>query len=146
VAALAAFFTPIYLAMSHWFSMNAFDPLLWMAAAAVVIRVAKTGNEKTWVWLGVAVGFALLNKYGIAFFAVGLVTGILFTPMRTAFLSKWLWIGAAIGALIALPNFLWQWQREFPFLQLMHAIRANGRDVWNGIPGSLASRHRSCSR
>jgi Dolichyl-phosphate-mannose-protein mannosyltransferase len=137
VAVLAAFMTPIYLAMSHWFSMNAFDALLWMAAAAVLIRVAKTGNEKTWVWLGVVVGFALLNKYGIAFFMLGIVAGLLLTPTRKAFLSKWLWIGAAIGAVIALPNFLWQAHRDFPFLQLMHTIRANGRDTWNGIPWFL---------
>ena len=137
LASLAAFFTPIYLAMSHWFSMNAFDALFWMAAATVVIRVAKSGNEKNWVWFGTLVGIALLNKYGVAFFTIGLVTGVLLTSMRRALLSKWLWIGAAIGALIALPNFLWQWNRQFPFLQLMHAVRASGRDTWAGIPWFL---------
>ncbi|HVJ08209.1 MAG TPA: glycosyltransferase family 39 protein [Acidisarcina sp.] len=137
VAALAALCTPIYLAMSHLFSMNAFDPLLWMAAAAVLVRAAKTGNENVWIWLGPVVGFALLNKYGVAFFTLGLLAGILLTPMRSAFLNLRLWAGAAIGAAIAMPNFLWQWHRGFPFLQLMHAIRASGRDTWNGVPWFL---------
>lgn len=137
LASLAAFFTPIFLAMSHWFSMNAFDAQLWMAAAAVVIRVVNSGNEKAWMWLGIIVGISLLNKYGVAFFTIALMAGLLLTPLRRAFRSEWLWMGAAIGALIALPNFLWQWHRQFPFLQLMHNIRESGRDIWGGVPWFL---------
>lgn len=134
VAALAAFFTPIYLALAHLFTMNAFEALFWMSAALVVVRVAKTGNEKTWVWLGIIVGVGLLNKYGIAFFVIGLIVGVVLTPLRRAFLTPWLWIGVAAGGLIALPNFLWQAHRGFPFLQLMHTIRESGRDTWHGVP------------
>jgi hypothetical protein len=30
---------------------------------------------------------------------------------------------------MALPNFVWQWRHQFPFLQLMHNVRQSGRDI-----------------
>ena len=69
------------------------------------------------------------NKYSIAVFGLGIVVGLLFTPERKAFAHKWIWIAGAIALLIFLPNFLWNVHRDWPFVQLMHNIRANGRDV-----------------
>ena len=34
-----------------------------------------------------------------------------------------------MATLIALPNFLWQLHWNFPFVQLVSAVRQNGRDV-----------------
>lgn len=132
LAALAALFATVYLGLSHLFTMNALDPPLWMALVIVVIKVVKTGNNKLWVWFGIITGIALLNKYAVAFFVIGLIAGVILTPLRKALLSKWLWIGAAIGIILVLPNFLWQANRGFPFLELMRNIRENGRDTWGG--------------
>jgi len=38
-------------------------------------------------------------------------------------------LGCALAGIIALPNFLWQWHYQFPFLQLMHNVRESGRDI-----------------
>ena len=43
----------VYLILFHRQTMNAFEPLLWMGCAYVVIRVIKTGNQKLWLWFGV---------------------------------------------------------------------------------------------
>ena len=42
---------------------------------------------------------------------------------------RWFWLGAALAAAVALPNLLWQWRHQFPFLQLMHNVRQSGRDI-----------------
>lgn len=129
LASLAALSAPIFLLFTHLFTMNAFDLPLWTANAYLVVRIAKSGNERLWVLVGILAGLTLLNKYGIAFWLLALCAGMLLTNMRASFRRPWFWAGCALSALIALPNFLWQWQHQFPFLQLMHNIRQEGRDV-----------------
>jgi len=129
LAALAIFAAPVYLAMGHFFTMNAWTPLLWMGCALVIIRILKTGNQKLWLWFGVILGIGILSKYDILFFAIGLFAGVLLTPLRRSLARPWIWIGIVIAGLMALPNFLWQLHRGFPFLTLMENIRRSGRDV-----------------
>ena len=45
LASLAALMAPVLLAMSHLFTMNAFDPLLWTAIAYLVVRIARDGSR-----------------------------------------------------------------------------------------------------
>src|SRR5581483_12508246 len=108
LASLAVLVAPIYLAFSHLFTMNAFDPLLWILIAWFLVDLVETGNQKTWVWLGALTGITLLNKYGVLFFIAGLLVGVAFWPLRRSFARRWFWMGAAIATLMALPNFLWQ--------------------------------------
>jgi hypothetical protein len=129
LASLAALMAPILLAFSHIFTMNAFDPLLWTGIACLVVQIAKTGREPLWLFVGVLAGVTILNKYGVVFWLTGLALGVCLTPLRESLRHRWLWLGGALAAAIALPNFLWQWHYEFPFLQLMHNIRMHGRDV-----------------
>jgi len=129
LAALAALLAPILLMFSHLFTMNAFDPPLWTAIAFVLVCIAKTGNQRLWLPAGFLAGMAILNKYGIVFWLAGLVVGILLTPLRASMRRGWFWMEIAFAAAMALPNFLWQRRNQFPFLQLMHNIRQNGRDV-----------------
>jgi hypothetical protein len=128
-AALAVLVAPIFLGFSHLFTMNAFDPLLWTLLAWLMVELIQTGNPRLWLWIGGLVGITLLNKYGVLFLVVGLLAGVLFSPLRRSFASPWLWAGTALATLIALPNFLWQWHWNFPFVQLVGAVRHNGRDV-----------------
>jgi hypothetical protein len=129
LASLAALMAPVLLALSHLFTMNAFDPLLWTAIGYLVVRIVKAGNEHLWLAAGFLVGITILNKYGVIFWLFGLFVGILLTPLRRCLGHRWLWIGCALATAIALPNFFWQWRRRFPFLQLMHNVRQSGRDI-----------------
>ena len=129
LAALAAMVAPVMLALSHLFTMNAFDPLLWTALGYAVVRIVKTGNERMWVAVGILAGVSILSKYGVVFWLSGLVIGVLLTPLRQSLRHVWFWLGCGIATAIALPNFLWQWRHQFPFLQLMHNVRQNHRDI-----------------
>src|SRR5262249_1679525 len=55
--------------------------------------------------------------------------GLMLTEQRRALWSRGMWFGALAALLIFLPNLLWNAHYHWPFLQLMHAIRAEGRDV-----------------
>ncbi|WP_187148984.1 ArnT family glycosyltransferase [Candidatus Korobacter versatilis] len=137
LAALATLMAPIGLAFGHLFTMNAFDPLLWVAIAYCVVRIVNTGNQRLWLAVGGLTGITLLNKYGIAFWIVGLIVGVVLTPLRSSLKQKWFWLGCLLGAAICLPNFLWQWKHHFPFLELMRNVRESGRDVVLGPLGFL---------
>lgn len=115
--------------MHYLFTMNAFEPLFWMACALILLRIIRTGDQRLWLAFGLLAGLGLMNKYSMAVFAAGLVLGVLFTPERTAFRQKCLWLGGAVALLIFLPNLIWNIRHDWPFFELMRNIRTSGRDV-----------------
>jgi len=129
LAALAAACAGIYLIMNYLFTMNAWEPLIWMGCAYFVIRIIKTGNQRLWLWFGALAGLGLENKYSMGVFGFGVVVGLLLTPERKALAQKWIWLGGAIALLIFLPNLIWNIRHDWPFLELMRNIRASGRDI-----------------
>ncbi len=129
LASLAALMAPVLLALSHLFTMNAFDPLLWTAIAYLVVRIAKGGNQPLWLAVGALAGITILNKYAVIFWLSGLVIGLCLTELRQSLRHRWFWLGCAIAAVIAMPNFLWQLRHQFPFLELMRNVRQSGRDI-----------------
>jgi hypothetical protein len=109
--------------------MNAFEPLCWTGCTYILVRIINTGNEKLWLWFGMLAGIGLQNKYSMAIFAFGVVIGLLLTPERRAFVRPWIWLGGVVAFLIFLPNFIWNVQHHWPFVELMRNIKASGRDV-----------------
>lgn len=112
-----------------------FDFFAWVLTAYFIVRLLKTENPRWWVAIGAGVGFGMLSKYAICFFAAGIVAGLLFTDARQYLRSKWLWIGMAVALLMFLPNLLWQVQHQFVSLDLLKFIHA--RDVRRGDTSSF---------
>jgi hypothetical protein len=132
LAALAILPVPFYLILHHWLTNNAFEPLIWMGCIWCVLRAIDTGEERYWLWFGVLAGVGFETKYSIAFLLAGILAGAVLTPERRILKSRDLWLGALACALLALPNLLWQIHNHYPFLELMHNVRASGRDVARG--------------
>ena len=100
-----------------------------MGCAYFAILAIKRNEPRYWLWFGVVAGLGLEEKYSIAVFGLGIVVGMLLTEQRRVFLNKWIWLGGLAAFLIFLPNLLWNIRHDWPFVQLMRAIRAEGRDV-----------------
>jgi 4-amino-4-deoxy-L-arabinose transferase-like glycosyltransferase len=132
LAALATFATPVFLLMHHWLTMNAFEPLIWLACAWCIVRAINRDEPRFWLWFGLLIGVGMETKYSVAFFAFAVVAGLLLTRHRRFLASKWIWIGALCSLLIFLPNLIWLVRHNFPFLELMHNIRNSHRDVVRG--------------
>lgn len=128
-AALCVLLAPGILAMDHFLSMNAFEPLFWMGCAYLVVRIIHTGNGKLWLCFGVLAGLGLENKHSMLIFGFGAVLGLLLTRERRWLRSPWLWAAGGIAVLLFLPNLWWNLQHHFPFLELQANIRRSGRDV-----------------
>ena len=138
LAALVIIPVPIYLLMQHWLTMNAFEPLLWMGCVWCVVRAINLNEPRYLFWFGVLTGIGMETKYSIAFLVLGILLGLLASPERHFFKSRWLWLGMLAAFILALPNFLWQLQHDFPFLELLHNIRMSNRDIIRGPVSFLA--------
>jgi len=136
LSAICAVISPQYLSNGGLLGTNCLEPNLWMGCAYFVILAIKRANPRYWLWFGVVAGLGMEEKYSIAIFGLGIVAGLLLTEQRRVFLNKWIWLGGLAAFLIFLPNLLWNIHYDWPFVQLMRAIRADGRDVVWG-PGAF---------
>jgi 4-amino-4-deoxy-L-arabinose transferase-like glycosyltransferase len=134
LSAITVVIAPQYLSNGGLLTTNCLEPNLWMSCAYFAILAIKRNKPTYWLWFGVLAGLGLEEKYTIALFGFGIVVGLLLTEQRRLLLDKWLWFGGIAAFLIFLPNLLWNLRYHWPFLQLMHNIRAEGRDVVLG-PG-----------
>jgi hypothetical protein len=114
LAALSSLVAPVFLAVTNFYSMNAFDILFWTIAMFIVVKILKEERKELWLWFGVAVGLGAQNKYSIIFLCFGGVVGLLLTSARKYLLSREFWIGAAIAAIIFIPHIIWQAANAFP--------------------------------
>ncbi len=129
LSAICALIAPQYLSNGSLLGTNCLEPNLWMGCAYFAILAIQRNDPRYWLWFGVVAGIGLEEKYSIALFGLGIVVGLLLTEQRRVFLNKWIWLGGFAALLIFLPNVLWNIKYDWPFLQLIRAIRAEGRDV-----------------
>jgi hypothetical protein len=138
LTAMTIVIAPQYLSNGSLLGTNCLESNLWMGCVYFAILAIKgDGTEKApryWLWFGVIAGIGLQEKYSIAVFGFGMVIGLFLTAQRRIFLNPGIWLGGLIAFLIFLPNLLWNVHYHWPFLELMHNIRAEGRDVILPLP------------
>ena len=120
---------PLYLFEDSYLSMNALEPVLWVLMAWLVVRIIRGADPRWWMAVGAIAGVSLLNKYTALPFIFGLLLGMALRPEKTFLRSRWFAAGVGIAFIIALPNFLWQWQRGWPFLAYVAGTRAAGYNI-----------------
>ncbi len=134
LAALTAMAAPLLLGLGHLLTMNAFEPLLWVAIALFLVRLVGGADPREWLAVGLLTGIAVLNKYSAAPFVLALAAGLVVTPERRVLRSRWMLAGAGLAAVLVLPNFVWQVQHGLPFLELVR----NGQAHKNAELSTLA--------
>ncbi len=134
LSAITVVIAPQYLSNGSLLGTNCLEPNLWMGCAYFAILAIKRNDPRYWLWFGVVAGLGLQEKYSIAVFGFGMVIGLLLTAQRRVFLSPWIWFGGLAAFVIFLPNLLWNIHNHWPFVELMHNIRADGRDVVLPLP------------
>ena len=128
LSAVAFVIAPVFLSDGSLVTTNCLEPLLWMGCVYFAILAVKR-DSRYWLLFGVVAGLGLEEKYSILIFGFGIAVGLLLTSQRKFLLNKWLWFGGVIALLIFLPNLIWNIQHHWPFVELMHNIKAAGRDV-----------------
>jgi 4-amino-4-deoxy-L-arabinose transferase-like glycosyltransferase len=123
LAALAALVSPLYLGVTDFYSMNAFEPALWAAAALLLARIANGADPRTWLLLGLVLGLGLLNKISMLWLGVGLAVGLAATPERRWLATPWPWLAALLAFALFSPYLLWQAQHGWPLFEFMENAR-----------------------
>lgn len=109
-----SFLLSAYLRVFFLFQPNAPEVFFWTMIVFCLIRYVQT-HQMQWLYgFGVCAGLGMLSKYSVLFYITGLLLGLLLTPQRKLFTNKHFWAACGVGALLFLPNFLWQWQHHFP--------------------------------
>ncbi|ABF43480.1 glycosyl transferase, family 39 [Candidatus Koribacter versatilis Ellin345] len=129
LSAIAVGFTPVILCDSTRYSMNPFEPLFWMSALYLLIRVINGGDERLLLGLGVACGLGVENKHSTIFFMAALLLALALTPQRRFFASKWFWGAVGITIALALPNLIWQIQHDYPTYVDLHNVKVMHKNV-----------------
>jgi Dolichyl-phosphate-mannose-protein mannosyltransferase len=129
LSAVAVLIAPQYLSNGSLLTTNCLEPNLWMGCAYFAILAIKRSQPRYWLWFGVIAGLGLEEKYTMALLGFAIVVGLLASEQRRVFVDRWIWLGGIAAFLIFLPNVLWNFHHHWPFLELLHNIRAEGRDV-----------------
>lgn len=122
LVAIAIVVTPFNIRAFSMFQPVCSDIVFWSLIFWLVLKWINTDADKYLLFLGLAVGAGLLNKYLVGLEAAGLFTAMLFSSRRKVFKRKALWLAILIAIVIFLPNIVWQVKNHFPMLVHMQAL------------------------
>jgi 4-amino-4-deoxy-L-arabinose transferase-like glycosyltransferase len=129
LSALGVALAPVILGNATRYSMNAFEPLFWMSAIYLLLRVINGSDPRLLLGLGIACGIGIENKHSALFFIAALLLALAFTPQRRLFASRWFWAAATLTFLFAVPNLLWQIQHGYPTYVDLHNVKVMHKNV-----------------
>jgi hypothetical protein len=119
LAASAMLLAPAYLAFDSFLSMNAFEPLFWLACALITVRIVKSATPRLWLAFGAVAGIGLENKHSMLVFGFALVAGLLASGGHGYFRSPWVWAGGLLALGLFLPNVLWEAHHGWPQVEVV---------------------------
>ena len=125
VACVSVIVAPYFLSLNTLLTMNAFEPLFWVACAYILVRILKYGESRLWILFGLVAGLGLMNKHSTLAFGFAVVAGLALSHSRRQFLNPWLWAGGAVALLVFAPNVIWQVQHGWPTVEVLRNADKN---------------------
>lgn len=124
IAGLAFLLSPAFLRSNLLFQPVSFNQFFWLLSAYFIVKMLRRNHPRYWLHLGILWGVAFLNKYSIAFLALGFGIALALTPARRLFRSRYLLYGALAGLAIITPNLIWQYAHNWPVVTHMRTLHA----------------------
>jgi hypothetical protein len=125
LTAIAICVTPFNLRGFTLFQPVCFDVMFWSLIFWLSLKWINTKSDKYLLFLGLAAGFGLLNKYLVALVIFGLLASFQFSSYRTIFTRKAFYLAILIALIVFLPNLIWQINNHLPVLTHMQALNDN---------------------
>jgi 4-amino-4-deoxy-L-arabinose transferase-like glycosyltransferase len=119
IAMIGVALAPFDLAVGNLLTMNAFEPLFWLALTMLVFAQIDAPRAWRWTVIGIIVGVGILNKWSMGLYALSLAAGMALSPARRSILVPGFAVAAGVGAAIAAPNIAWQAFHGWPQLQVV---------------------------
>jgi hypothetical protein len=128
LACLGLTFSPAFMGTGYLFQPVVFDQLWWVLTVWLLLRYINTQAVKYLYFIGLAIGFGILTKYTMLFFAGGLLLGLAISRQRRLLLSRHVWGVIGMALIIVLPNLIWQVIHHWPVLDHMAELRKKQLD------------------
>lgn len=117
LAALAGLATPVVVAMSSYYSMNAIDEALSAGVIWLWLRIVNTGKPALWLALGAVLGIGLMNKVNMLWLGGGLAVALVASPERRWLRTPWPWACGAIALAMLTPYAVWNARNDWAFVE-----------------------------
>jgi hypothetical protein len=124
LATLTVAVSTVGLLAGHLLATATLDFVVWVALTWVVLRIARTGQPRLWVFAGVLVAIGLLNKDLVLVLVLSLTVGVLTVPGgRRLVFNRGYIVGAGSAVAAWVPGLVWQAQHGWPQVTLARMIR-----------------------
>lgn len=150
MAMLAALCAPILLALDAFYSMNAWEVLIWALAAYLFagLLLAERPTLGSWIRLGIVLGLGLENKISVLWLGAGIAAGLLLTGRRRLLATPGPWVAGTVAGLLFLPYLGWNLAHDLAAVEFLRnatahkmvhisALQFAGEQVKAMGPGSL---------
>lgn len=121
LASLGLLFSSL-LRLNMLYQPNSLDVLLWTSFFYILIKYINTEKISWLYWGGAIFGIGILNKYNIAFLALGFIPALLLTKQRRIFANPHTYGAALLALIIIFPNLVWQYNNGFPVIHHMKEL------------------------
>jgi 4-amino-4-deoxy-L-arabinose transferase-like glycosyltransferase len=125
LAAFCVFSSPLFLRAANLLQPVVIDQLIWTALLYILVRMCRGHGPGEWLLLGLLVGVGLLTKFTIAFIGIGILAGVLLSPLREARYTHWPWMALAVALALGAPTLVGQVRLDFPLLGQMADLRSS---------------------
>ncbi len=99
-----------------------FSQLFWVLGFYQLLKFSKTAERKHLLYLALVSVLGFLTKYDLLFFIAGLSALLLFNSTRDVLIKNKFWLIMMVGILIILPNLIWQYNHNFPAVQMFSRL------------------------
>jgi 4-amino-4-deoxy-L-arabinose transferase-like glycosyltransferase len=123
VLAWMPFVTGAWLRLHFLFEPNFLDIFCWTAMAYGLVRFQQTGKPIHLYVAGISFGLGMLSKYTMAFYATGLLAGLLLVWDRKVLTNRHFYYAIGLGILLFLPNLIWEARHGFPVVYHMKELQ-----------------------
>ncbi|WP_165917136.1 glycosyltransferase family 39 protein [Flaviaesturariibacter aridisoli] len=113
----------VFLRIHILFQPTILDVFFWTAACLYLQRYLLHERRADLYALAVVLALGWWGKYSVLFYIVALFIALLLTPQRRLLGRRDFWLAAGLGALIVLPNVLWQYRHHWPLAHHMAELR-----------------------
>jgi 4-amino-4-deoxy-L-arabinose transferase-like glycosyltransferase len=114
----------VFMRPPNMFQPVIFDQLWWTLALLALLERVNRDDRRWWMGVGAALGLGLLTKFSIAFIGVGIVVGVLLTPLRTDLLTRWPWLALLLALVVGSPSLVGQVALDWPITWQMRDLAA----------------------
>jgi len=128
LACLAMIFSPAFTASGYLFQPVVFDQLWWVLSIWLLLRYINTHAVKYLYFIGLVIGFGVLTKYTMLFFAGSLIGGLAISKQRRLLWNKHVLGAAGVALFIILPNLVWQITHHWPVFTHMAQLKKEQLD------------------